>query len=64
MKKRLVTQIRTISFNATQGLLPFICCAYYSIVYREVYYAVSVAVTCADCNDKDKLLTTKKRTLK
>ena len=64
MKKQLVTQIRTISFNATQCLLPFICCAYYSIVYREVYYAVSVAVTCADCDDKDKLLTTKKRTLK
>ena len=64
MKKQLVTQIRTISFNATQCLLPFICGAYYSIVYREVYYAVRVAVTCADCDDKDKLLTTEKRTLK
>ena len=64
MKKRLVTQIRTISFNSTQCLLPFIPGAYYSIVYREVNYAVGVAVPCAACDDKDKLLTIKKRTLK
>ena len=64
MKKRLVIQIRTISFDSTQCLLPFIRGAYYSIVYKEVYYAAGVAVTCADCDDKYKLLTTKKRTLK
>ena len=64
MKKRLVTQVKTISFNWTQCLLPLIRGASYSVVYREVYYAVGVAATCADCDDEDKLLTTKKRTLK
>ena len=64
MKKRLVTQIRTISLNSTQCLLPFIRGAYYSIVYRKVNYVVGLAVPCADCDDKDKLLTIKKRTLK
>ena len=64
MEKRLVTHIRAISFNSTQCLLPFICGAYRSIVYREVYYVVGIAVTCADCDDKDKILTTTKRKLK
>ena len=64
MKKQLVTQIRTIFFNSVQCLLHFIRGAYYSIVYREVYYVVGVAVTRADCDDKTKLLTTKERTLK
>ena len=54
IKKGLVTQIRSISFNSTQCLLPFIRGTYYSIVYREIYYAVGVAVTCADRDDKDK----------